>query len=338
MTAREYSKRLGLISDAQFQAALQRFGLGDFVVAEAIPFGLFGQNLFLTSTQGEFVLRGTSHYDWQFPAEHFFAELLHNKTNVPVPYPYLFEPSPEIFGWSYILMPCMAGIQLADAKVAAALPQADRQAISRALAQTLIEAQTLTWDYAGRYDLKSNTIAPLGEDYRQWVLGRIRALLAQAQGLNDNTPESDAKWVKRLIAANSEGMDAPYQPCVVFEDYKEPNTVAEKTEMGWRISGLFDLMTTHFGDGEADLARLVGSYLREQPNLANTFVDEYLRNKPVAKGFAQRQRLYMLYDSLLIWAFWQGHTGGFPEDKTLTLERWAAPFINYWDRYSHVGR
>ena len=42
-------------------------------------------------------------------------------------------------------------------------------------------------------------------------------------------------------------------------------------------------------------------------------------NKVVQPGFGERQQLYMLYDSLLIWSFWQGHAGGLPEDKTLTL-------------------
>ena len=67
MHTREYSKDLGLLSPDQFQAALSRFGLGNFLHAEPIPFGLFGQNVFLTSTVGEFVLRGRPHFPWQFP-------------------------------------------------------------------------------------------------------------------------------------------------------------------------------------------------------------------------------------------------------------------------------
>ena len=67
MHTREYSKHLGLLSPDQFQAALNRFGLGNFLHAEPIPFGLFGQNVFLTSIVGEFVLRGRPHFPWQFP-------------------------------------------------------------------------------------------------------------------------------------------------------------------------------------------------------------------------------------------------------------------------------
>src|SRR5262249_50206093 len=116
-----------------------------------------------------------------------------------------------------------------------------------------------------------------------------------------------------------------------FEDYKEPNAVVERTDEGWRVTGVFDLMTAHFGDGEADLARQVGMYLRAQPALADEFVDEYLKHKRVEPGFALRQQLYILYDSLLIWEFWQRYAGGFPEDKTLTLEQWASLFCKFWE-------
>ena len=64
-----YSRRLGEISPHQFQKALDHFDLGMFVQAEPIPFGLFGQNVFVSSTKGEFVLRGNPHFSWQFPTE-----------------------------------------------------------------------------------------------------------------------------------------------------------------------------------------------------------------------------------------------------------------------------
>src|SRR5215208_8330302 len=114
---REYSKRLGRISPEQFQAALTRLGLGEYVKAEPVPFGLFGQNVFLTSTQGEFVLRGVPHYPWQFPTEQFIINQLHERTQVPVPYPYLLEPSEDIFGWSFVLMPRLLGLHLQDKAV-----------------------------------------------------------------------------------------------------------------------------------------------------------------------------------------------------------------------------
>jgi hygromycin-B 7''-O-kinase len=333
MMTREYSKRLGHISDAQLQAALNCFDLGKFLCAEPIPFGLFGQNLFVTSTAGEFVLRGAPHYDWQFPTEKFFIEQLQARTYVPVPYPYRFNPAPEIFGWGFVIMPKMPGLQLADPQMMARLSMDERRGVARALAAMLIEIQTLTWECPGRYDATTQTVQPMMQDYRSWIAQRTRELLAQAQSYNDNTPATDAAWVEDIIARTAHTCLTPYQPCLVLEDYKEPNVVVTQAETGWQVSGVFDFMTAHFGDGEADLARQVGTYLRETPELADEFVQVYLQDKVVQPGFSERQQLYMLYDSLIIWSFWQGRAGGLPENKSLSLKQWAGPFVAYWEKF-----
>ena len=54
----ETSKRLGPISHDQLSRALTRFELGDLLTVKPVPLGLFGQNLFVTSSAGEFVFRG----------------------------------------------------------------------------------------------------------------------------------------------------------------------------------------------------------------------------------------------------------------------------------------
>ena len=333
MSIREYSKRLGQISDEQLQAALNCFDLGEFLRAEPIHFGLFGQNMFVTSTAGEFVLRGAPHYDWQFPTEKFFIEQLQANTRVPVPYPYRFNPVPEIFGWAFVIMPKMPGLQLADSQVVASLSMDQRRGVARALAAMLIEIQTLTWEYSGRYDATTQTVQKMPQDYRSWIMQRTRELIAQAQSYNENTTASDVAWVENIIGRTAHARLTPYQPCLVLEDYKEPNVVVMQDETGWQVSGVFDLMSAHFGDGEADLARQVGSYLRETQVLADEFVQTYLQDKIVQPGFSERQQLYMLYDSVIIWSFWQGHAGGLPEDKTLTLEQWASPFVSYWEEF-----
>src|SRR5215216_2588046 len=96
MGTRMYSERLGVLDDRQFQAALARLGLGNFVRADPLSGGLFGQNVSVTSTTGAWVLRGMPHYDWQLPAERFSCELLHTRTRTPVPWPYLLDPRDDI--------------------------------------------------------------------------------------------------------------------------------------------------------------------------------------------------------------------------------------------------
>ena len=52
---REYSKRLGILRHEQLQAALDRFALGELIAASPAPSGLFGQNVMLTASTGEYV-------------------------------------------------------------------------------------------------------------------------------------------------------------------------------------------------------------------------------------------------------------------------------------------
>lgn len=90
-TARTYSARLGAVGDDQFAAAVRKASLGTFVGAEPVTGGLFGQNVFLTTTHGEFVFRGAPHWRngtacdaWQFPKERLYADLLQAQTAAPV--------------------------------------------------------------------------------------------------------------------------------------------------------------------------------------------------------------------------------------------------------------
>ena len=63
----------------------------------------------------------------------------------------------------------------------------------------------------------------------------------------------------------------------------------------------------------------------------------YLRLRPVAQGFEQRQQLYMLYDSLIIWSYYQRTEGRMPESNALSLAEWASPFVAYWKTFQAGG-
>lgn len=329
--AREYSQRLGVLSHDQFQTALDRFDLGGLVCAESVPFGNFGQNVFLTSTKGEYVLRGAPHYPWQFPKESFFTQLLHERTPVPVPWPYLLDLSDDIFGWSYAIMPRMPGVQLIDPDVRRTLGTADKSGIARAMGTTLAHMHTLVWPYAGEYDLETNTIQPLGKSYGEWIISRIDHYLRLAIPLSDRTTNADVEWVERLVAQGRWALAVPFEPCFVMQDYKEGNAVAECRGGIWRISGVFDYMEPYFGDGEADLSRQVAVYADENVELARAFVGAYVEqmgvcNRSLRPGFAERFPVYMLLDRLIIWQFGQRH--GVWWDARLTLQEWASPYTS----------
>jgi fructosamine-3-kinase len=227
----------------------------------------------------------------------------------------------------------MAGIPLADEALVVQFGNEDRFGLARAMARTLVELQTIQEEYAGTYDYQTQAIRPFAKNYRALILENIRDLLAESQRYNMNTRTSDVEWVHRVIRDNQEAMHQPWNVSLVLRDFKEANMVAQKQQGVWQISGLFDLMEAHFGDGESDLVRQVGHYLRTTPIYADEFVREYLRHRPSAPGFRERQQLYILYDSLIIWAYFQRVEGGLPENKALSLEEWAAPFVEYWKSF-----
>ncbi len=348
---RKYSQRLGMIADTQFQAALDRFQLGRFIRAEAIPFGLFGQNVFVESTTGEYVLRGSPHFWWQFPTEQFFAHQLHTRTHVPVPWPYLIDPTEEIFGWSFAVMPRMPGLQLADSLVKKQLGSADRRLIAQALGENLAQMQRVTWPFAGRYNAASKTVEPLDlATELAWPFPResdarlesleptvityserarrcLRHYLIRAQEHNAAiTTEEDLFWVEERLAEAFDALDEPFKPCLVMHDYREGNLVVTQHGKRWQVSGVFDLMEAHFGDGEADLSRQIADYLDEDSKLAGAFFAEYRAHVSLRPGFDRRFPVYMLLDRAIVWEFFR-RQGGYWWPQEWTFREWVEHYL-----------
>lgn len=332
MGARLYSERLGVLDDRQFQAALTRLGLGDFVHADPISGGLFGQNAFVTSTTGAWVLRGAPHYDWQLPAERFSCELLHTRTRTPVPWPYLIDPRDDIFGWSYAIMPRMPGLQMSASGVAGVLTHKDRLAMAQAMAANLALMQELTWPFTGAFDLASGTIAPYPVSWAEWVATDIHRWLDLARSHSDRTTDADIHWVDELLHYAHHALAEPFQASFVMHDYKEQNATFERAGDGWRVSGIFDLMEAFFGDGEIDLSRQTVQYLQEDPDLAQAFVRHYVELRPARSGFDVRVLVYLLWDRLVIWEYFQRPERETPWEPGLTLRSWLEPITEDYFR------
>jgi hygromycin-B 7''-O-kinase len=334
-----YSQRLGDIQDHLFQLALARFGLGDFVSAEAIPHGLFGQNVYLTSTKGEYVFRGNPLSAEQFETERFMAEQLHAQTSVPVAWPYLVEPSDELFGWPYIIMPRLSGLPLASPAVKAMLSERERVEIAAAMGETLAGLHQFQQPQPGIYDTEKRRVRPLrpiyvppwlinaaywngeadlqlsvAEVYRRWIYSRIdfflqRALATSDPTTNRTTTQEDVAWISAIFDEYSSALLEPFQPCFVMNDFKEGNTIAEKVSGRWRITGVVDLMEGYFGDGEADLSRILSEYNIGEPSAeerVHAFLESYSRalgERAARPGFMKRFAIYLMMDQIILWSF-----------------------------------
>jgi hygromycin-B 7''-O-kinase len=286
---REYSSRLGVLSNAQLQAALDRFRLGSLLNSEPAPGGVFGQNVLLTSTAGEWVLRGCPHYTWQFPKEMFFARLIGQSSPVLTPWPYMIEESCEIFGWSFALMPRLRGIQL-DEESRSRLSEDDGVAIAGALGHELALLHAVVWpscadNSIGHVD--TDALVPVRSSYRDWIAGKIDRRIAMCRAVSDAMSDADADWCRVVLAAGENALGAAFEPTLVHHDYKEGNVVVEEENGEWRVVGVFDLMECYFGHPEEDLVRAVWDYVSSgHAGRAREFLRSYFVAHPPQDGLA----------------------------------------------------
>jgi hygromycin-B 7''-O-kinase len=313
--ARLYSQRLGTISDEQFAAATSRLGVGTFIEAAPITSGLFGQNVFLSTSEGEFVLRGAPHWvdfgrqgvwkhqrndRWQFAKEILFANLLHERTDAPVPWPQLLDESSDIFGWPYIIMPRMPGSCFDERSIRKALPLEQRHGVARALGDQLARQQALTWPFAGDVDA-SLSLQPYPDGHAAHVARETAQFAENARATGALTDEDDA-WIAKIVEA-ALAQSVVRANAYVHGDYKLGNLCVAEQDGSWRVSGIFDLHESRFGDGASDLCRQICSYLDTDEGLAGMFLEAYRAHADLGPAIEARMALYLINDRMKLWEY-----------------------------------
>jgi aminoglycoside phosphotransferase (APT) family kinase protein len=324
-----YSERLGAISDLQFAAVAARFNLGRFVSAAPTIGGLFGQNVFLTTTEGEFVLRGAPHWvkgiderdyrredRWQFTKERWFAEQLHAHTKAPVPWPMRHDETSDIFGWPYLVMPKMPGRCFNEREIVKALAPVDRRGVATALGENLAEMQRLTSPFAGDFSPVSIAL----EAYPEGAVGSIvREARAIAASCGDRLSADDLGWIEAAAERATGDVANTYVHC----DYKLNNLTVMKEGGRWQVSGLFDLHEARFADGGLDVVRTACSYLDTEPELAQVFRDAYGKALDPA-----RTTLYVLNDRLKFWEYFSRPEHSVEWLRGKTFRHWAQRYVD----------
>lgn len=320
---REYSKRVGVLTHDQLQAALARFGLGELLGAEPAPSGLFGQNVMLRASTGEYVLRGAPWPVWQLPQERCIAEIIHTRTTVPAPWPYLIDERPDIFGWPFAIMPRLAGECVANHRD---LAPPELLAMAHAMGEGLAALHAAPFEALAKYDPEAGRFMPVDGPYDEWFSAYARNWLTRCREASDATTDADESWVESVIADANEALALPFVPALVHHDYKENNLVFLRRSDGrWWVNGIFDLMECYIAEGEFDLARTFTGHVVERPQLAFAFLDAYAAARGLRPGFAERFRLYLLVDRLIIWEYGQRNSIWFR--KGLTFREYAEPGV-----------
>ena len=312
----EYSRHLGPVSSEQIQAALDRFDLGKLLHVRPVQQGVNGQTLFINSTAGAWVFRGKPHFPGQFERERFFTDLLHTHTQAPVPWPYRVESTADLFGWAFVIMPRMPGMQFGYGKVQARLSDEDWRGIARACGEVLAELHQLQWppwpEHPFPFPVVAGDAGVSPQAYAASYLAKITEALENARQLSPKLDEADIAWLQQQIETNQAALLVPFRPCFVMEDFKDGNLTISRAGGHWRVSGVFDYMFAQFGDGETDLSRSIANFAGRDIELARIFLHAYQQRRPLRAGYRERYRLYMLCErfGLWVWAQSQGQNWG----------------------------
>jgi hygromycin-B 7''-O-kinase len=167
---RTYSGRLGIVDGDQLHAVADEFGLGCVTDAEPAPGGLFGQIVFITTTDGEYVMRGNPHGHVQLTRERLVVQLIHERSSLAAPWPHHVSENTELFGWTYAVMPKLpgtSGSELWDTGD-------DEQGIALATAsgEALGQLHETTSPFFGPYDAQLDDFIEM-DDFPDWALHRL---------------------------------------------------------------------------------------------------------------------------------------------------------------------
>jgi len=147
--------------------------------------------------------------------------------------------------------------------------------------------------------------------------------------------EDDVAWVESSIVAGHEALTAPFPAAIVHTDYAEGNVVAERTDEGWRIAGVFDLGEAFIGDGEYDLARLACQYGRTGDEMLQAFLGGYFEGRKARPGLHARLSTYIVSDRLIFWEYGKRNKVWFENEPS--FRRWAEPFLVPEEQLARYG-
>jgi hygromycin-B 7''-O-kinase len=318
------SNKLGVVTNEQLQLMLDRFNLGKLISAESTSKGVGKQTMFVMSSLGEYVLKGNPLFKGQFIEEKFFFDNLLWRTKLPVPFPYLIDESEDIFGWNYSIMPRLPGRHISEPEFESRLSGEEKKQIAELLARSLNEIHSWSFDQYGEFDPDNQKVRPFEGSYKTWLYNRIRYWLEDAKKYSIITP-ADTEWVENLLAASEEVFDGLFSPTFVMGDFK-PDNILVQHKNGWQLSGIFDFTTGYFGDGIADLPKMIAMYLdKGEEELAKQFITVYLNLSEVKETFLERFKVHMLHQRVLDWGCAYA-IKNVTWDKDLSFSEWAERF------------
>jgi hygromycin-B 7''-O-kinase len=292
----KYTERLGVIEPDQLQDAAERMDIGEVLDAHPAIGGLFGQNLFLVTRQGEFVLRGNPHGHQQLTKERVVAEFITKRSSLPAPWPYEICDDASIFGWTFAIMPRLPGEcaeqlwHMSDDEGKIDIAAATGEALGR-----LHEARG---DFMGPYDAQMDAFIEM-DDFPDWWIARLEHWRRLCRSIGALSTEAEL-FIDDQIEQHADALRVPFKPVLVHHDFKTGNINLDPDD-DYEPTGVFDLMEAYLADGEEDLVRMLWTVQTDEEREA--FFDEYDAIHPLRDGAADRLQLYAMADWMVIWEY-----------------------------------
>ncbi len=306
---------------------LDRFSLGTLISSEKTALGVMGQTMFVSSSTGDYILKGNPLFHGQFLEEKFFIDHLYQHTKLHVPSPYLIDESDDIFGWSYSIMPRLPGNHMNAHDIPTILTSEDKEKLAELMAQTLVELHSWKVTQYGEFDPQTRMTRPFEGSYRTWLYTTIRYWINDATKYSTITTQ-DLAWVEHILEGSQDVFDDLNSPTFVMGDFKPENFLIDKHTSEWKISGVFDFTTSYFGDGVADLPKMTTMYLENgDEELARKFISSYLQLTE-QHAFRERFRVHMLHHCALVWGCAKA-TQHVTWDVELSFAQWAQRFTEF---------
>jgi aminoglycoside phosphotransferase (APT) family kinase protein len=304
LVPQKYSERLGVIDPDQLFEVAEQFDLGDVLEAEAASTGLFGQNLFLTTSEGRFVLRGNPHGPQQLTKERVVAQIIDERSSLPAPWPYDICEDTSTFGWPYAIMPWLEGET--GAVLFETQDEEGKIDLAAAHGEALARLHEATNPFFGPYDGQLDNFVQM-DDFGDWTLHRLEHWRNLCRAVNALPTEAE-RYIDELIERHSPALKEPFTPVLVHHDFTLGNVNFHADD--FEPAGVFDLMEAYFGDPEEDIVRMLWQFDREQ---REAFVDEYHEGEGFRPGAKDRLALYAICDWLVIWEYGSRIAGWFED-------------------------
>ncbi|MGY5344808.1 aminoglycoside phosphotransferase family protein [Paenibacillus glucanolyticus] len=319
---------IGVLTNEQLQRMLNRFNLGNLISYQETSKGVGKQTLFVSTTSGDYVLKGNPLYEGQFKEEKFYVDNLNKLTNLPVPYPYIVDEQEDIFGWTYAIMPRLPGMHFTDQNQKEKLNKEEKKRIVELLVNCLCEMHQWKVEQYGEFDSKNQRIRPFESTYKTWLYNRIRYWLKDAEKYSVITSK-DIEWVEDLLLSCEEAFDVLNSPTFVMGDFKADNVLVQRLTEDWKLSGIFDFTTGYFGDGIADLPRIVSMYIEDgEEELAKHFITAYFHRIESKEAFKERFKVHMLHQRVLDWGCAKA-IDNVTWDHNLSFSEWAQRYTDF---------